>query len=286
MRPIDVLHLGRERVICCWQLGEVLVDPGPSSCLPTLLEKLGDDRPRALLLTHIHLDHAGASGSLVRRWPDLQVYVHERGARHMADPARLLASAKRLYKEDMDRLWGEFIAVPQENLHPLTGGEQLTIGNGTFDVAYTPGHASHHVSYLHNGTAFVGDVGGVRIVPGAPAIPPTPPPDIDLEAWHSSIARIKAWGPTALAFTHFGSSDTPQEQLDEVDERLDRWAEAARHQTEQIWTATITANIRASAASDGAFAAYMQAVPTDQAYAGLRRYWQNRAEAAIARAEG
>src|ERR1700728_245461 len=106
------MHLGRERVIGCWQVGDVLIDPGPSSCLPTLLEALDGERPRVLLLTHIHLDHAGASGSLVQRWPDLEVYVHERGARHMADPARLLDSATRLYGDDMDRLWGEFVAVP------------------------------------------------------------------------------------------------------------------------------------------------------------------------------
>lgn len=121
MRLIDCLHLGRERVIGCWQVGEVLIDPGPSSCLPTLLEALGDQRPKALLLTHIHLDHAGASGSLVRRWPDLDVYVHERGARHMADPTRLLDSARRLYGDDMDRRWGEFVAVPQERLRVLQG---------------------------------------------------------------------------------------------------------------------------------------------------------------------
>src|SRR5271165_4037734 len=152
MRVIDCLHLGRERVIGCWQVGELLIDPGPGSCLPTLLDALGGWRPRALLLTHIHLDHAGASGSLVRRWPDLVVYVHERGAPHMADPARLLDSARRLYGDDMDRLWGEFIAVPPERLRVLRGGERLTVGGDEFEVAYTPGHASHHVSYLHEGT--------------------------------------------------------------------------------------------------------------------------------------
>src|SRR3984885_10730403 len=178
MRLIDVMHLGIPRVIGAWVVDGVLIDPGPTSCLDTLLSALGDERPRALLLTHIHLDHAGASGSLVARWPELEVYVHERGARHMADPSRLLDSARRLYGDDMDRLWGDFVAVPEANLHILTGGETLP---GGFEVAYTPGHASHHVSYLHEGTAFVGDVGGIRIVPGAPVVPPTPPPDIDVE---------------------------------------------------------------------------------------------------------
>jgi glyoxylase-like metal-dependent hydrolase (beta-lactamase superfamily II)/cell division septum initiation protein DivIVA len=279
MRAIDCLHLGNERVICCWQVGDVLIDPGPSSCLPTLLDALGDERPRALLLTHIHLDHAGASGSLVRRWPDLEVYVHERGARHMADPARLLDSATRLYGDDMERLWGEFVAVPQERLHVLSGGEQLRFGDdGEFEVAYTPGHASHHVSYLHDGTAFVGDVGGVRITPDAPVIPPTPPPDIDVEAWHRSLALISDWAPDRLAMTHFGSSEAVAEQLADVGERLDRWAVAARDNDEPAWTELVRHELREGGA-DTAFPAYMQAVPTDQAYAGLRRYWQKRAQA-------
>ena len=160
MRVIDLMHLGRERVIGCWQVDDVLIDPGPTSCLPALLEALGDQRPRALLLTHIHLDHAGATGSLVQRWPDLEVYVHERGARHLIDPSRLVDSATRLYGEDMDRLWGEMLPVPEDNLTVLAGGERLL--DGAYEVAYTPGHASHHVSFLHDGTAFVGDVGGVQ----------------------------------------------------------------------------------------------------------------------------
>ena len=119
MRVIDLMHVGRERVIGCWQVGDVLIDPGPGSCLPTLLDALGDQRPRAVLLTHIHLDHAGASGALVQRWPELEVYVHERGARHMIDPSRLIDSASRLYGADMERLWGEMIPVPERNLtHP------------------------------------------------------------------------------------------------------------------------------------------------------------------------
>ncbi len=151
--------------------------------------------PRPLLLTHIHFDHAGASGSLVERWPDLRVYVHERGAKHMMDPTRLYNSARRLYGDDMERLWGEMLPVPEANLEILSGGE--TIRDGAYKVQYTPGHASHHVSYLHDGTAFVGDVGGVRIRPESMTIPPTPPPDVDVEAWHESIALVRAWRPRA-----------------------------------------------------------------------------------------
>jgi glyoxylase-like metal-dependent hydrolase (beta-lactamase superfamily II) len=276
MRLIDLRYLGRERVTGCWQVGDVLVDPGPSSCLPTLLNALGDQRPRALLLTHIHLDHAGASGSLVQRWPELEVYVHERGAPHLAEPSRLLKSARRLYGEDMNRLWGEFLPVPESQLRVLQGGE--TVLGGGFEVAYTPGHASHHVSYLHEGTAFVGDVGGVRIVPGAVTIPPTPPPDISVEEWHESIARVRAWAPERLAMAHFGSSEDVNEQLAEVGERLDAWAARARLEDLETFVAGIQAEIEQRVGPELA-ATYAQAAPQEQLYAGLKRYWRKRAEA-------
>jgi glyoxylase-like metal-dependent hydrolase (beta-lactamase superfamily II) len=275
MRLIDVMHLGRERVIGCWQVGDVLVDPGPASCLPALLEALGDDRPRALLLTHVHLDHAGASGSLLRRWPELEVYVHERGARHLVDPSRLLESARRLYGEDMDRLWGECLPVPEARLRVLQGGE--TLFDGSFEVAYTPGHASHHVSYLHQDTAFVGDVGGVRITSSTLTVPPTPPPDVDIEAWHQSIELIRAWSPQRLAMTHFGASEDVQGQLDEVGERLDRWAERVRTEDIETFMDGIRQEIEANAGAEVA-AAYTQAAPPEQLYAGLQRYWRKRAE--------
>jgi glyoxylase-like metal-dependent hydrolase (beta-lactamase superfamily II) len=276
MRLIDVQHLGRERVIGCWQVGDVLVDPGPSSCLPTLLTVLGSERPRALLLTHIHLDHAGATGSLVERWSDLEVYVHERGAPHMIDPSRLLESARRLYGRDMDRLWGETVPVPERNVTVLHGGETLL--GGAFEVAYTPGHASHHVSYLHDRTAFVGDAGGVRIVQDGLTVPPTPPPDIDVEAWHESIERIRAWAPERLAITHFGAYEDVEAQLTELSARLDDWAERAREQDLDGFIAGVDAEIEARA--DSRFhPAYTQAAPPEQLYAGLERYWRKRAEA-------
>src|SRR5579859_2594862 len=226
MRLIDVRHLGRERVIGSWVVDDVVIDPGPSSCLETLLAGLGDLRPRALLLTHIHLDHAGATGSLVQRWPEIEVYVHERGAPHMLDPTRLIESATRLYGDQMDRLWGEMLPIPEPNLNVLSGGERVL--DGSFEVAYTPGHASHHVSYLHRGTAFAGDTGGVRISPSPMVIPPTPPPDVDVEAWHQSISVLRSWRPERLAITHFGVSEDADQQLDELSARLDRWAQLAR----------------------------------------------------------
>src|ERR687892_2584979 len=158
-RLVDVLQRGRERVISAWDLGGAVVDPGPERRIETLLEAL-ESEPRALLLTHIHLDHAGAAGVLARTFPSLTVYVHERGAPHLADPSKLLESAERLYGDDMERLWGEVAPVPEDRIRPLSGGETVE----GFEVAYTPGHASHHVSYFdaEARTAYVGDVGGVR----------------------------------------------------------------------------------------------------------------------------
>jgi glyoxylase-like metal-dependent hydrolase (beta-lactamase superfamily II) len=274
VRVIDLRYLGRERVIGCWQVGDVLIDPGPSSCLPVLLEALGDERPRALLLTHIHLDHAGASGSLVERWPDLAVYVHELGAPHLLDPSRLITSASRLYGEDTDRLWGEMLPVPERNLSVIAGGESLP---GGFEVAYTPGHASHHVSYLHDGTAFVGDVAGVRITDSTITIAPTPPPDIDVEAWHRSIDLVASWRPKRLAMTHFGGYEDVSEQLTELSGRLDRWAELARTGDREDFVTAVRAEIERRAGATLA-AAYEQAAPAEQLYAGLERYWRKRAE--------
>jgi glyoxylase-like metal-dependent hydrolase (beta-lactamase superfamily II) len=277
MRLIDVRHLGRERVIGCWQLGDVLIDPGPTSSLEQLLASLGGQRPRALLLTHIHLDHAGGSGSLVERWPELEVYVHERGAPHLIDPSRLLDSARRLYGERMDSWWGEMVPVPERNIRVLQGGERVL--DDAYEVAYTPGHASHHVSYLHGGTAFVGDTGGVRITERSPTIPPTPPPDVDLEAWRESISKIRAWRPERLAITHFGAYEDVDGQLDSLERGLDELAQRVRDQDRDAFIAGLADELARGAEPD-AIDAYTQAAPLDQLYAGLERYWRKRSEKA------
>ncbi|MFZ0043090.1 MAG: MBL fold metallo-hydrolase [Solirubrobacteraceae bacterium] len=276
MRVIDLMHLDRPRVIGTWQVDDVLIDCGPTSCLPVLLDALGGERPRALLLTHIHLDHAGAAGALVERWPDLPVYVHERGAPHLVDPSRLYESAGRLYGDDMERLWGEMLPVPEDNINIVVGGER--IHDDRFEVAYTPGHASHHVSYFNEGTAFVGDVGGVRITPATLTVPPTPPPDIDVEAWHESIARVAAWKPERLAMTHFGAGEDVAGQLSELGARLDEWSELARDNDEDAFIATVQERIAADSGSELA-GTYQQAAPAEQIYAGLKRYWQKRSDA-------
>lgn len=276
MRLIDVRHLGRERVIGCWEIDGVLIDPGPTSTMDNLVEALGGEQPRALLLTHIHLDHAGASGNLVRRWPELPVYVHERGARHLADPAKLLASAERLYGDEMERLWGEVAPVPERNLHPLRGGEEV-LG---FRVAYTPGHASHHVSYLHppTGRAFVGDTAAVRIPPSDFVMPPTPPPDIDLELWEDSIERILDWEPTSLGLTHFGEVAEPDAHLAVVRERLREQGELARELSSDQFERRYRERVADEADPETA-EAMLQAVPPDQQWSGLNRYWERAAAA-------
>jgi glyoxylase-like metal-dependent hydrolase (beta-lactamase superfamily II) len=280
MRVIDVEHLGRPHVIGCWEVDGALVDPGPECSLPTVLAALGDERPRAVLLTHIHLDHAAATGALVRRWPDLEVYVHERGAPHLIDPSRLLASAERLYGDRLEYLWGTILPVPEANVRVLRGGETV-LG---MQVAYTPGHASHHVSYFQeeSGTAFVGDVAGCRIPPSDLVLPPTPPPDIDVELWEESIAVVEAWSPERLALTHFGAVDEPAQHLAVLRERLREEAELARRLPAGDYDADLQRRIRAQLSAEGHGEAtveeLLQAVPTAYQWSGLDRYWRKRAE--------
>ena len=276
MRVIDVMHLGRPHVIGCWEVDGALVDPGPQSSMETLLQAIGGERPRALLLTHIHLDHAATTGALVRRWPDLEVYVHERGAPHLIDPTKLLASAERLYGDRMEYLWGEILPVPEANMRPLAGGEEV-LG---MRVAYTPGHASHHVCYFHeeSGTAFVGDVAAVRI-PGVDlVVPPTPPPDIDVETWLESINLVESWHPERLAITHFGAIEEPAEHLEEARRRLREEAELARKLPEDEYEQRHRERVTAVADNQKAAEELIQCVPPQYQWRGLDRYWRKRAE--------
>ncbi len=280
MRAIDVRHLGRPHVIACWEVDGVLVDPGPESSLPNLIEELGGEQPRAVLLTHIHLDHAAATGAMVERWPDLEVYVHERGAPHLIDPSKLLASAGRLYGDRLEYLWGRILPVPEANVTVLRGGENV-LG---MRVAHTPGHASHHVCYLHeeSGTAFVGDVAACRIPPSQLVMPPTPPPDIDVETWTRSIDLVDGWSPELLALTHFGPVASPAEHLEIVRERLRSEAEQARRLPEAEYKADLERRVREQLAEEGhgeeTVEELLQAVPTAYQWSGLDRYWRKKAE--------
>lgn len=270
---IDLRHLGRDRVIGAWRVDDVLVDPGPEACVSELLGGLGAWQPRAIALTHIYLDHAGATGTLARLWPDAEVWVHERGAPHLVDPARLVASAGRLYGADMQRLWGEVVAVPEGRLRVLSGGERL----GDLEVDYAPGHASHHVLYRHrpSGTAFVGDVAGVRIMPAEFVLAPTPPPDIDVERWLNTLDGLERSEPAALAITHFGLVRDVAEHLARLRSRLTQWADLARESPQEQFVAQVRARI--ARATDPVTAAhYEQGAPPDQLWLGLRRYWERR----------
>lgn len=275
------MHLGRPHVIGCWEVDGLLVDPGPESSLGTLLEQIGDEQPRAVLLTHIHLDHAAAVGAMVRRWPELEVYVHERGAPHLIDPSKLLASAERLYGDMLNYLWGEILPVPEANVRVLAGGETV---HG-MRVAYTPGHASHHVCYLHeeSGTAFCGDVAACRIPPSNLVVPPTPPPDIDIETWGRSLDLVADWRPQRLALTHFGSvEDDVPGHLEKVRSKLREEAAAAQRMSKEEYDADYEGRLRGELASEGigeeTVEELLQAVPTAYQWAGLDRYWRKKSE--------
>ena len=291
----DLLFQGHSRVIATAVLrspgGVALVDPGPSSCVATLRGSLARHGTamtdvRTILLTHIHLDHAGATGTLVREQPQIEVFVHERGVPHMADPSRLLKSAARLYGADMDRLWGEVVPVPADNLRSLSGGERLTVGDRQLEVAYTPGHASHHVSYYEreSGIAFVGDVAGVRTGPEAFAMPPTPPPDIDLDAWARSVERLEQWQPSTLFVTHFGPHGGVANHLQALLQHLGEMSRMVRRTLEddgndEFRIARFSEEMRRylrQHLSEAEATRYDRAAPLAQCWLGLARYWRNK----------
>jgi len=274
--PLDLRHLGHERVIGAYLLetegGLALQDCGPATCVPDLKARLAENGlelrdVRHLLLSHIHLDHAGATGVLVREHPELQVHVSEIGAPHLVDPSRLERSARRLYGDDFDRLWGELAPVPEENVHPV-GSEVL--GLKCFP---TPGHASHHVCYLDgDDTLFAGDAAGVRIQPSSFVLPPTPPPEFDPDSWSASLDEIERRGPKRLALIHFGVADDVERHLAELRERLREWSERVRDgASEEEFEVAAAADLGDDRAP------YEQAMPFWQSYAGLERYWSTTA---------
>jgi len=292
---IDLEYLGTTQVIASCLLegngGPTLVDPGPSSALPTLLGKLSKKEisvadVQRVFLTHIHLDHAGATGSLIRDNPAIRVYVHEKGAKHLIDPSRLLRSAERLYGSEMDRLWGDFLPVPAANVVSLQGGEHLSGKGRGIEVLYTPGHASHHISYFdtHEGIAFVGDTAGVRISNMPYVLPVTPPPDINPPFWMKSMEDILERGPRLLFLTHFGPADRVLWHFEELRDRLTEWSERVR--------TTLTAG-GGDADLSAQFATwvsetlhqkmpvaeverYHQGIGLELCWAGLARYWRKK----------
>ncbi|HTP67564.1 MAG TPA: MBL fold metallo-hydrolase [Dongiaceae bacterium] len=299
--PIDLNWVGHPRSIAAALLRDdsvaALIDPGPGSTIETLRFQLNAAGLRVsdldfILLSHIHLDHAGATGSLVHENPRLQVYVHERGAPHMVDPSKLLNSASRLYGDEMQRLYGDFLPVPRENLRVLSGGETISIGSRRLSVLYTPGHASHHVTYFDSGdgTAFVGDTAGICVNGHPYVLPATPPPDIDFELWESSLDSIGSLRPVRLFLTHFSFSDNPAEHLASYRERLRLWRELSA----KIVSATSDDNaamhlFAREVASDAArfltpdeMGHYVFNGALNLSWLGLARYHRKRAEAAKA----
>jgi len=273
--PIDLLHAGAARTVGAYLLdtseGLSLFDCGPSSCIPALKDGLAErgvelGELRHLLLSHIHLDHAGAAGSLVREHPGLHVWVSEVGAPHLVDPSRLERSARRLYGDSFDELWGELAPVPEENVHVADGRA------AGLEVFPAPGHASHHVCYFDGTTLYAGDAAGVRIAPSRSVLPPTPPPDVDVEAWYRTLEQIERRAPERLALIHFGLVEDVARHLAELRGRLDTWSKrVAEGAAETDFVAAARADLPAEEAD-----AYDRAMPFWQSYAGLRRYWDTR----------
>ena len=275
-RLLDLHFGGRERAIGVYLVdtddGLGLFDCGPSSTLPTLeaglaREGLALTDLRHLLLSHIHLDHAGAAGSIARRCPDLTVWVSEIGAPHLIDPSKLERSARRLYGDLFDPLWGELAPVPESNVRVATGD---VVGWWAFP---TPGHASHHVSYLSDGLLLAGDACGVRMPVVSYVLPVSPPPDIDVEGWHSSIDEIRRRKPDRLALIHFGIHDDVSSHLDRLEAELDKWAKRVRDgMTQDEFVAAARADLNTDADD------YDQVAPLWQSWVGLERYWATRDE--------
>jgi glyoxylase-like metal-dependent hydrolase (beta-lactamase superfamily II) len=281
--PIDLHHQGAERVIGVYLVetddGLALFDCGPSSCVERLEGGLRErgvalEDVRHLLLSHIHLDHAGAAGVLVRKHPSLVVHVSEIGATHLVDPSRLEASARRLYGETFDELWGELAPVPPENVQ--VAGDRVA----GLECFPSPGHARHHVCYLaEEGTLYAGDAAGVRIAPDPVVLPPTPPPDYDLEIWLRTLDMIERRAPSRLALIHFGVFDDVSRHLDELRDGLHEWtAWAEQGISEDEFSRRVRERLDAEGRSD--VDAYARAMPFWQSYAGLKRYWDKRREAA------
>jgi glyoxylase-like metal-dependent hydrolase (beta-lactamase superfamily II) len=274
VQPIDLHFAGRERAIGVYLVetddGLALFDCGPTSTREALEAGLAARRValsdiRHLLLSHIHLDHAGAAGPLVRDHPHLTVWVSEIGAPHLVDPSRLERSARRLYGDLFDPLWGELAPVPEANV-------RLAVGNVLgWESFPTQGHASHHVSYLRDGTLLAGDAAGVRMPGASYVLPVSPPPDVDVEAWHATTAAIRSRRPDRLALIHFGVHEDVAVHLDRLDAELDRWAARVRDgmsQEEFVDAALADAGVDAEA--------YDRVAPFWQSWHGMKRYWETR----------
>jgi glyoxylase-like metal-dependent hydrolase (beta-lactamase superfamily II) len=298
---IDLHFLDHTAVIATAVLrgpdGVVLIDPGPTTTRAALERGLAADGiamadVRAILLTHIHLDHCGATGSIVADHPHIDVYVHERGAPHLVEPSKLIASATRLYQDDMTRLWGDIRPVPAGRVHPIGARADLVVAGRALEAIWTPGHASHHVCYLDpmDRTAFAGDTAGMCRPGQTEVVPPVLPPEVDLVAWRQSTDRLLAWQPRALFLTHFGPRVDPEAHVDRLWNRLDDWSARVRRSLEEPASAggpegdaaravafaeAVAADLARKTTPDDA-TAYSLAAPFALCWYGLARYYRKR----------
>lgn len=289
MKIIDLRFLGNNETVACFLIetleGLVLVESGPHSTFPALEEGLGQmgykvSDVKHLLLTHIHFDHAGAAWALAEQ--GATVHVHPLGTKHLADPTKLYQSAKRIYGDAMEVLWGEMRPIAPERLHAVGHGEPFSFGGEVFTPWHTPGHAVHHVAWQWRGQVFSGDVAGVRIAQG-PVTPPCPPPDIHLPNWKSSIALLRELRPEALWLTHFGKITDVDLHLDKLQEALDAWAEyirpfwasgEAQAEVLETFQQMVHDDLRAQGVDQALLDCYEAANPAFMSVAGLYRYWQ------------
>ena len=286
---LDLDFLGETSAIASFLIeskeGLILIETGPETTfeqLKTVLSQRGFSWKdvKHILLTHIHFDHAGAAWKFAEN--DAKIYVHPIGLPHLQNPEKLWNSAKMIYGEDMERLWGNMKPISENLLIAADEGDILKIGEWEFRVHYTPGHAIHHNAYQLENFVFTGDVAGVKIGKG-PVVPPCPPPDINLELWAKSIGKIKKINPEKLYLTHFGIVDRPQQHLTELELILDDWASWMKQHFDEgtapdiitpIFMEYTKNQLKQAGVSEGDIQRYEYANPSWMSVAGLLRYWK------------
>lgn len=269
-------------------VGPVLIETGPHSTYHNLeveLKKYGYKTTdvKHVFITHIHLDHAGAAWVFAKH--GATIYLHPLGVPHLQDPEKLMTSARRIYLDEMDSLWGDMQAISANQLRAMNNLEKVTIGGMGFRALHTPGHAIHHVAWEVKGVAFTGDVAGVRIGNNGPAMPPCPPPDINIEDWRASLAFLRNRRFKSLYLTHFGEVTNPKAHLIELEGRLQNWAnwikpfwETSTPMGEVVpqFKAYVEQQLAQAALSESERISYELANPADMSVAGLYRYWTKR----------
>jgi len=291
IHTIDLNFQGLSHAVAAFVIetseGPVLVETGPHSTLPALeqgLEAIGYSMQevRHVLLSHIHLDHAGAAWAFAET--GATIYVHPLGSAHLVSPERLMQSAKMIYQDEMDRLWGEMRPIAPERLKTVAHSEEVVIGDTVFKAWHTPGHAIHHIAWQLETFAFTGDVGGVRIEGGLVA-PPCPPPDINVEDWQASLALLRSLDLSAIYLTHFGRVGAVNRHLDELEKRLLNWAawmkpyfdqQANQDTVTPLFQAFVHEELITSGLGEAGLARYEIANPSWMSVAGLMRYWKKR----------